>query len=160
MKKLLATLVISAASSQAMAVAPGGPDCGWGNMLFQGQSGLLYHTLASYTNGTTYNATFGMTSGTNGCSTSGTLTYGGSSMVDISSLMDEFSEDIARGEGEVLSAFVVSIGVEMQDREAFKKELHNNFAEIFTSADVTAEEVVENIATVIRQDEALAKYVS
>ena len=81
-------------------------------------------------------------------------------MVDISSLMDEFSEDIARGEGEVLSAFVVSIGVEMQDREAFKKELHNNFAEIFTSADVTAEEVVENIATVIRQDEALAKYVS
>ncbi|NRA41694.1 MAG: DUF3015 domain-containing protein [Pseudomonadales bacterium] len=160
MKKLLASIVITAASSQAMAVAPGGPNCGWGNMLFEGQSGLLYHALASYTNASTYNGTLGMTSGTNGCSTSGTLTYGGDKMVDISSLLDEFSEDVARGDGEVLTAFVVSIGVDAADREAFKQELHNNFDQIFTSANVTAEEVVNNIASVISADESLAKYVS
>ena len=160
MKKLLSALVITAASSQAFAVVPGGPDCGWGNMLWKGESGLPMHILASWTNGTTGNATFGMTSGTNGCSSSGTLTYGGNALIDLSSLMDEFSEDVARGDGEVLSAFVVSAGVEAQDRAAFKQALHSNFDEIFTSANVTTEEVLENIAAVIGQNEDLAKYAS
>jgi hypothetical protein len=38
-------------------------------MLFEGQRGTPAHFLASTTNGTSGNATFGMTSGTNGCST-------------------------------------------------------------------------------------------
>ncbi len=160
MKKILSAIIITAASSQALAAAPGGADCGWGNMLWKGQSGLPMHILASWTNGTTGNATFGMTSGTNGCSASGTLTYGGNAWFDFSSLMDEFSEDIARGDGEVLSTFVVSAGVEPQDRTAFKQALHEHFDDIFTSANVTAEKVLENITAVIKRDEKLSRYVS
>ena len=77
MKRILLGTLMTIASASAFAVAPGGPNCGWGNMLFKGQSGLPSHFVASTTNGTSGNATFGMTSGTNGCSTNGTLTYGG-----------------------------------------------------------------------------------
>ena len=100
MKKLLVGAVLLGSTSLAMAEAPGGPDCGWGNMLFEGQSGLGPHFLASWTNGTSGNATFGMTSGTNGCSPNGTLTYGGDSLISLTNMMDEFVADAAKGEGE------------------------------------------------------------
>ena len=50
MKKILISAVLLTASSSAMAAAPGGPNCGWGNMLFEGQSGLGAHIIASITN--------------------------------------------------------------------------------------------------------------
>src|SRR5690606_25896352 len=81
MKRLLIGSLLAAASLNAFATAPGGPGCGWGNMLFEGQSGLPSHLVASITNGTSGNATFGMTSGTNGCDTSGKLAYHGKSML-------------------------------------------------------------------------------
>jgi hypothetical protein len=140
-----------------MAEAPGGPNCGWGNMLLDGQSGLGSHVIASITNGTSGNATFGMTSGTNGCSSNGTLTYGGKSLVG--AVMDEFGEDVARGDGEALTAVAVAMGVAEQDRPLFKSVMHDNFATLFPSADVTAEQVSETIVELMRANTQLAAYV-
>jgi hypothetical protein len=81
MKKTLIAAALLGASTSAMAVAPGGPGCGWGNMLFEGKSGMPVHFLATTVNGTSGNATFGMTSGTNGCDTNGSLTYSGQSLL-------------------------------------------------------------------------------
>jgi hypothetical protein len=39
MKRILLGTLFTAVSLNAMAQAPGGPDCGWGNMLFEGQRG-------------------------------------------------------------------------------------------------------------------------
>lgn len=160
MKRTIIGLTFAAISSVSLAEAPGGPNCGWGNMLFEGQSGLPYHFLASWTNGTTGNATFGMTSGTNGCSSDGTLTYKGKSLINLSSLMDEFSEDVARGDGEVVSALAISMGVEEQDRALFKAQLHSNFDTLFPSDDVTSEDVIASVFEIISQDKTLAKYAS
>ena len=158
MKKIITGLFLLSASSTAMAVAPGGENCGWGNMLFDGQSGLGAHVIASITNGTSGNATFGMTTGTNGCSSSGTLTYGGKSMV--SSIMGEFSEDVARGEGDAMDTVAVVYGVEKQDRETFAKVMHENFAAIFPNEDVTADDMMASIEAVMKANSTLAKYVA
>ena len=58
MKRILLGTLFTAVSINAMAQAPGGPDCGWGNTLFEGQRGTPAHFLASTTNGTSGNATF------------------------------------------------------------------------------------------------------
>ena len=158
MKKSLVGIMLLSASSIAFAEAPGGPNCGWGNMVFDGSSGLGNHVLASTTNGTSGNATFGMTSGTNGCSTNGTLTYSGSKGVDISSIMGEFSEDVARGHGDAMDAIAVMIGIEPQDRDVFAQTMHENFAVIFPNEDVTAGEALSSMNTVMQNDERLAKY--
>jgi hypothetical protein len=158
MKKLLIGAVLMGSTSAAMAVAPGGPDCGWGNMLFEGQSGLGPHLIASITNGTSYNATFGMTTGTNGCSVDGTLTYGGQAMVNLTNVMDEFVADAAQGEGEAMTAVAVSMGIAPEDRDHFAQAIHSNFDSIFASADATAEEVYGNIVNVMKADQRLAKY--
>jgi hypothetical protein len=99
-----------------------------------------------------------MTFGSNGCSTKGTLTYGGKEIVDLSMIMDEFSEDVARGDGEALVALAVSLGVNSEDRELFKATLHNNFNAIFPSEDATTEHVVSTMFTLMRKNQKLAKY--
>jgi len=145
MKRTLFGLALVAVSMSSFAVSPGGSDCGWGNMLFKGKSG---------------NASFGMTSGTNGCSVNGSLTYGGKPMINLASIMDEFSEDAARGDGEAMTAVAVSFGVEPQDRDAFSAMVHSNFSTVFPSENVTAGEVMESLVTLMKQDQRLSKYVS
>ena len=120
-KELLLAATLTLGSGVAMAEAPGGSGCGWGNLLFDGKSGTAPHVLGATTNEVLGNNTFGMTSGTNGCSTDGTLTYGGGSMM--SSIMDEFSEDVARGHGEALDAVAVMMGIEKGDRDIFERLL-------------------------------------
>lgn len=160
MKKVFIGAILLSASTITLAEAPGGPNCGWGNMLFDGQSGLGPHFLASWTNGTTGNASFGMTSGTNGCSSDSTLTYGGDAMVNLSNVMDEFIVDAAQGQGEALTAVAVSMGIIPKDRAYFADTVHNNFSNIFVSSNDTAENIFNNILSVMKSDSRLAKYVA
>jgi hypothetical protein len=158
MKHIVAGLVLVSVSSVANAGAAGGDGCGWGNMLFEGQSGPAPHILGATTNATSGNNTFGMTSGTNGCTTSGKLSYGGKSVV--SSIMGEFSEDVARGEGDALNTVAVVYGVEQADRATFAKVMHENFNVIFPNENVTADEMMASIESVMKADARLSKYVS
>jgi hypothetical protein len=162
MKKMLMAAVImgSSVSMTAQANAPGGPGCGWGNMVFEGQSGLPIHLIATIVNGTSGNKTFGMTSGTNGCSTSGALGYNGKSLLAMHGVLEEVAQDMAAGEGEALTALSVSMGVQSEDRAHFNQVMHENFTAIFPSEDVTAGDVVANIKAVMQQDEKLASYAS
>ena len=146
------------ASSVANAGAAGGNDCGWGQALFEGQTGPAPHVLGLTTNGTSGNNNFGVTTGTNGCSSDGTLTYGGQNVV--SSIMNEFSEDVARGEGDALNTVAVVYGVEQQDRDTFAKVMHENFAVLFPNEDVTADEMMASIEAVMKADARLSKYVA
>jgi len=158
MKRILGSALLIAVSSSAHAVAPGGGGCGWGNLLFDGQSGPAPHVLAVTTNGTSGNNTFGMTTGTNGCNTDGALSYGGKSL--FANIMNEFSEDVAAGQGEALNAVAVMMGVQPEDRDTFAQVTHENFNVLFPSENVTAEEVMASLQTVMKADTRLAKYVS
>ena len=159
MKRAFLAAALLGASFSAHAVAPGGPGCGWGNLIFEGKSGMPVHLLATIVNGTSGNATFGMTSGTNGCDTSGTLTYSGESLLSMTGVLEEVAQDMATGEGEALTALSVSIGVSTEDRAHFNSLMHDNFASIFPHQDISAAEVMQHITALMQQDQKLAKYV-
>ncbi|MEE9334439.1 MAG: DUF3015 domain-containing protein [Granulosicoccaceae bacterium] len=159
MKKVLASAILLACSSTTFADAPGGPTCGWGNMLLEGKTGLVNHMFALTTNGTSGNATFGMTFGTNGCSVEGPLTYGGDSLVWFDGILDEYSTDVALGHGEALEAVAVMIGVEPTDRTRFNDIMHENFALLFPTTETTSQEVLDSMVAVMAEDEKLKKYV-
>lgn len=158
MKRILLGTLLATASLSALADAPGSDGCGWGNLLFKGQRGVATHVLAATTNGSSGNNTFGMTTGTNGCRTNGALTYGGKSMVVLGSIMDELSEDMAKGDGEALTTYAVVLGVQPEDRAHFAEVAREHFAQIFDRADVTAADVYANTQQVLKQDARLAKY--
>ena len=162
MKKVILAAALLGSSfgvSLAHAEAACGNGCGWGNMLFVGQSGLPYHLLATFVNGTSGNQTFGMTTGTNGCDTSGKLGYNGKSMLSMTGVLEEVAQDMAVGQGEALTALSVSMGIPAQERAHFNTVMHDNFSAIFTSKDVTAGEVADNISAVMAKDESLAKFI-
>ena len=158
MKKTAFSIILLISSSTAFAAAPGGPSCGWGNMIFEGKSGTGFHLMASSVNGTSGNNTFGMSSGSNGCATSGRLTYGGKSLLAFTNILTEFTEDVARGEGDALNAVATMFGIEQQERTVFSEVVHANFETIFPSEKVTAEQVLHNLVLVMKSDERLAKY--
>jgi hypothetical protein len=160
MKKLIIGAALLGSSMTASAVAPGGPGCGWGNLLFEGSSGLPAHLLATIVNGTSGNATFGMTSGTNGCDTSGTLTYSGNSLLAMNGVLEEVAQDMAVGHGEALTALTVAMRIEPADRDHFNSVMHDNFGQIFPRDDVSSGEVMENITAVMKRDDRLSHYVS
>lgn len=160
MRKILLAATLLGCSMSVSAVAPGGNGCGWGNLVFEGKSGMPVHFLATTVNGTSGNRTFGMTSGTNGCDTSGALTYDGENLLAKNGVLEEVAHDMAAGQGEALTALSVSMGIKPEDRARFNSVMHQNFGAVFPNQNVTATEVMQNIVTVLRGDEELAGYVS
>ncbi|BAN48430.1 DUF3015 domain-containing protein [Metapseudomonas resinovorans] len=161
-KKLIGKAVIfgllSTAGVMAQAGQAGGGGCGWGNMVFEGQRGLVPHLLATTTNGTSGNATFGLTSGTNGCDSSVRLGYGGRSLLAMNGMLDNIAEDMAQGQGEALDAYAVLLGIEEGDRAHFAQVTQANFATIFSSPDATGEQVLAATLDVMSRDQQLARY--
>lgn len=160
MKRMLMGAVLAASSTMSFAGIAGGDGCGWGQILFEGQSGTASHVLAMTTNGSTGNNTFGVTSGTNGCSASGTISYKGKEMINVGLMMDEFSEDVAMGDGEVLTSVAVAMGVAPEHRAEFKASMHQNFDKLFPSENVETEQVLDAMWSVMQESETLAVYTS
>jgi Protein of unknown function (DUF3015) len=148
-------------SSLSFAEAPGGPDCGWGNMLFRGDKGVVPHTAAYLTNGlSTFNAFFGIVLGTNGCETDGVLSYSGSPLLGLNHILDELAVDMAKGSGEALSALGLALKIEKEDRNYFYQVMHENFSTIFSHQDIEAVQVMNNVTAVLSKDARLKSYLS
>ncbi len=141
LRKKIAVLVAAgmlAFSSSAFATNVGP---GLGYILIGDKTGAAWDLLASFLNGIYWNQYFAITFGTSG------YDKGLVSMTEtnqfVADNMDALAADIAKGEGEYIDTLSSMLNV--SDSVAFKAALQNNFDEIFTSADVSAEEVTNKI---------------
>ena len=64
------------------------------------------------------------------------------------------------GEGEAMNAVAVMMGIAPEDRDTFAQLTHENFAVIFPGENVTAEDVLASLETLMKADTRLSKYVS
>ena len=70
--KIIVAALLTLASSAVMAAGENNVgSCGWGSKVFDGQSGVFPQVLATTTNGTFGNQTFGISTGTSGCTQDG-----------------------------------------------------------------------------------------
>ncbi len=133
--------------------------CGVGTILWKGQSGAAPQILAVTTNGTSGNQTFGITSGTLGCTKDGVVSPPAEVRMLTVSQLDNLAKDMARGEGETLASFATAMKVEQQDQPLLFATLKGNFARIFPTDDVSADDVLVQIQQVMAEDQTLARYV-
>lgn len=157
MKKMIAVLAIAMVPFTA-ARADNDAGCGLGTQLMAGNEGVLYKLLATYTNGLFFNGTFGITSGTLGCNGRNKVTVDAGLVKFASANIDQLSAEMASGEGEALSAFASIYGVAETDRAAFYGLAKANYASIFASTDVTADEIVNNVNGLLATNAQLAHY--
>jgi hypothetical protein len=116
--------------------------------------------LAVTTNGTLGNQTFGITSGTLGCTRDGVVSPPAEVRMLVVSSLDTLATDVARGEGETLASLASAMEVEEADRAHLYGALKSNFTRIFPSENVTADEVLVSLQTVMAEDEVLRRYLA
>ncbi len=127
----------------------GAAGCGLGSLAFGNQPGGV-QILASTTNGTSGNQTFGITSGTSNCEP-GVLASGTKNFVEAN--REVLAKDAARGEGEAIGALAVIN--QCRDLRAVGAALQRDFNAIFPSEQATSEEVTQAILRTLHSDPAL-----
>lgn len=160
MKRILIAAAAAAAltAGAAQAANTNNVGCGLGTMVFEGKTGVVSQVLAATTNGTSGNQTFGISTGTLGCSKNGVVDPPVAAAVYTASNIDNLARDAARGEGETLESLAEVIGIEEQDKSAFFVASKENFSTIFASENTTAEDVLAAWYGVMAEDEALQHY--
>jgi hypothetical protein len=157
MRKILIAVVVSAVPAFAFAQQNNIGTCGWGAKLFDGQSGIAPQVLAVTTNGTSGNQTFGITTGTSGCTQDGVVKSTWKTAMFIDGNKDRLARDMSVGNGETLDSLAHLIGVSEQDRAAFGRVMQENVSVIFPAGSTTDDSVVA-LKQVLRSDRGLAQY--
>jgi hypothetical protein len=156
MKKVLIAAVLSTLPAVALADNVGG--CGWGAKLFDGQNGVAPQVLAVTTNGTFGNQTFGISSGTSGCTQDGKVVSNWKTALFIDGNKERLARDMSTGNGETLDSLAYLMGVRDADRAAFNRATQENFSSIFPTADASTEQVMLGLKKVLGSDRTLAQY--
>lgn len=155
MKKIIAVASLVIALPTAAFAGQNNVGCGAGSMVFKGQSGIFPQVLAATTNGTSGNQTFGISTGTLGCSKDGTVS---STAMFIDSNKEKLARDMSVGNGEALASLSHLMGVEAKDQAAFNRLTKENMARIFSTDNVATEQVVVALREVLASDAQLSRY--
>jgi hypothetical protein len=156
MKKLCVMAILAFAPTVAMADNLGG--CGWGTKLFDGTDGPIPQGAAATTNSIFYNQSFGITTGTSGCTSTGKVSSSWKTSLFIDGNKQRLARDMSVGGGETLETLAHLLGVEQQDRDAFERVAQQNVARIFPSSKVTGEQIAMNLRQVLAEDAQLSRY--
>jgi len=145
MKKVLAAVFALSLTLVATEVFANNAGVGIGTVLLKGKQGKVMELAATCLNGISGNGTFAISTGTLGYKEGSVI---GLNLVDeyVAQNMDSLANDIAKGGGEYLDTLAHLMKVE--NKTAFKDNLHKNFNKIYTSKDVTSKEVVANIKAI------------
>ncbi len=161
MKKLITivSLVSAVAAFPTLALAAdnvGG--CGVGSMIFKGQKGIAPQVLAVTTNGTLGNQTFGITTGTLGCTQDGMVTSNMKTAMFIESNKEQLARDMSVGSGETLASLSHLMGIEAKDQTAFNQLTKDNVTRIFANDSVATDQVVSSLREVLASNTTLSHY--
>ena len=157
MRKIIVAVVLSAVPVLAFAQQNNIGTCGWGAKLFDGQSGVAPQVLAVTTNGTSGNQTFGISTGTSGCTQDGVVRSTWKTAMFIDGNKERLARDMSIGNGETLDSLAHLIGVRQEDRAAFNRTVQANVSRIFASGSTT-DQVVVALKEVLGSDRTLAQY--
>lgn len=108
---------------------------------------LIGQLAMTLLNGTSGNQTLGITSGTSNCRAS--VKIDKEELKDfVTANMDSLTKNIAMGQGESLDALAELMEVSSEKKAVFFALLQTSFSSIYTSVDVTAADVIDNICSV------------
>ena len=158
MKRLITILSLLAAIPTLAMAADNVGGCGVGSMIFKGQKGIAPQVLAITTNSSFGNQTFGITTGTLGCTQDGMVTSNMKTAMFIDSNKDQLARDMSVGSGETLASLSHLLGIEAKDQAAFNRLAKDNVARIFTNESVATEQVVASLREVLASDATLSHY--
>ncbi len=159
MKRLTVAVLTLIASGTAMAAGENNVgNCGPGSKLFEGQSGIMPQVLAVTTNTTLGIQTFGITTGTSGCTQDGAVKSNWKTALFIEGNKERLARDMSIGHGESLDSLASLIGVREEHRATFVRTAKDNFQRIFASDNVSGEQILQSLKRVLAESNELVAY--
>lgn len=141
-----------------------GPGCGLGKMLWEqagaGHNKIVQQVLAATTNGTFGNQTFGITSGTSGCTNDGLVKNDQKVIVFASANFDNLKQDMAQGQGEYLSSLATLMAIPTEHQREFFALTQGKYASLVKSETTTPDEMLVALNQELSGHEVLSQVVS
>ena len=155
MKRLMLVAMVALAASAARASGQNDAGCGLGSMLFKEQK-PVHQILAATTNGCLGNQTFGITTGTLGCTSGGLIKSSKEREVFTATNLRALERELAAGNGQYASALASLTGCGAKTPE-FLSLAKARYEKLFPGAKVGAKELLENLDKEIAADSSLSK---
>lgn len=156
MKKFAVVLALGMIPA-GMAMADKNIGCGLGTQIFEGQEGLFPKVLGATTNGSFGNQTFGISSGTLGCSSDGVVKAELRTQHFAGANIDQLASEVAAGEGESLNTLASLYDVAPADRAHFNQVAQAHYVELFAKGDTGS--MLAALDHAMAADARLARYV-
>jgi hypothetical protein len=117
-----------------------GPGCGLGKLAwsdYRNQKSIAPQVMMATTNGTFGSQTFGISSGTSGCTNDGTIMAEEKVNVFAAANYDTLSQEMAQGGGEHLASLAELMGIRDENRAEFFALAQVQYASLVQSGDRT-----------------------
>lgn len=140
-----------------------GPGCGLGKLAwsdYSRQRSIAPQVMMATTNGTFGSQTFGISSGTSGCTNDGTIMGEYKATVFAAANYESLSQEMARGGGEHLASLAELMGVPEESRPEFFALAQTQYAGLVASGDTTPAAMIQTLQTGMEAHPSLTKLTS
>jgi len=132
-----------------------GPGCGLGKLAwsdYKGQKEIAPQVLMATTNGTFWSTTFGISSGTSGCTSDGKIMSEQKTTMFAQLNFENLSQEMAQGQGEHLASLAILMGVPAEHQAAFFTMTQERYTSLVKTGEASPVAMVKAI------NDAIAKY--
>ncbi|HYT57085.1 MAG TPA: DUF3015 domain-containing protein [Verrucomicrobiae bacterium] len=160
----LGVALLPLCATDVWAVNPdNGPGCGLGKLAWSDYNhpkSIAPQVMMATTNGTFGSQTFGISSGTSGCTNDGTIMAEHKVNVFAAANYDSLSQEMARGGGEHLASLAELMGVSEESRPAFFALAQAHYATLVESGDSTPAALIQTLQSGMETHPSFAKPIS
>ena len=152
MRKLLVASLAIMMMAPMLALAKGNhpmAGCGLGYLLLShGDNSKGTQILGATTNGTGVQ-TFGISSGTSGCTEDGAVKLAKSAETYAEVNLDSLRREMAEGQGEYVRTFASLLGAKGKNVDALVDVFHSNYTTLFASSDTDTTQFMASLQTLL-----------
>jgi hypothetical protein len=164
MKKMLllsVSVLFGMQAGLAMAANPDtGPGCGLGKLAwgdYKSQKDIAPQVLMATTNGTFGSQTFGISSGTSGCTNDGKVMSEHKATMFAELNFENLSQEMAQGQGEHLASMATLMGVPAQHQGEFFSHAQEHYTSLVKAGEASPVAMVKALNATIATHPVLAQ---
>ena len=145
----------------ALAMNPdNGPGCGLGKLAwgdYKNQKSIAPQIMMATTNGTFGSQTFGISSGTSGCTNDGSVMAQHKTTLFAELNFEDLSQEMAQGRGEHLASLATLMGVPAEQQPAFFALSQERYQELLQAGQTSTAAMLTALHDAMAQHPVLAK---